>query len=621
MQNYDLDAHLAELYDHYPEGTSRPVIGIVTNFADQDVTIREVFHKQVIDAGGTPLLIPPTTDTQVIVNILNRIDGLLLTGGADVNPLWEGEEPIRNMGSINNKRDLSELLTTRLAYNRQIPIFAVCRGLQVLAIALGGKVQQHIYDPYIVEETEEKKLTRMKSVTTLRPAKLKHDQSASFNEPTHSIKIAPDSVLYSIYKQEKIFVNSFHHQAVSMPGKRFKVTAYAPDGVIECMESSEFKPIMGVQWHPEWLEEDGQKLFKWFVNEADSFRTAKQLHTRILTLDTHCDTPMFFPQGVDFAKRDPRILYDLHKMTEGHQDAVTMAAYLPQPRIGETFSSKIDVEGLKQFNPELTDVLNNLTPTSYADLIFNKIEKIVKDNNRYLSIARTPSDLYEDKRKGRKSIMFAIENGLALEGDLANVKYFAQRGVTYITLCHNGDNDICDSARGSNLHGGVSKFGAAVIREMNRNGIMVDLSHGAEKSFYDALEISSQPIVCSHSNSKALCNVPRNLTDDQLRALAKKGGVAHITLYHGFLRKEGTASVLDAIAHLEHAISIMGIDYVGIGTDFDGDGTVCGMADASEMINFTRHLLARKYSERDIEKIWGGNWLRVMAQVQAAKQK
>ena len=132
--------------------------------------------------------------------------------------------------------------------------------------------------------------------------------------------------------------------------------------------------------------------------------------------------------------RDPRILYDLHKMTEGHQDAVTMAAYLPQPRIGETFSSKIDVEGLKRFNPELTDVLNNLTPTSYADLIFNKIEKNSKDNNRYLSIARTPSDLYEDKRKGRKSIMFAIENGLALEGDLANVKYLHNEGL-HISLC------------------------------------------------------------------------------------------------------------------------------------------------------------------------------------------
>lgn len=621
MQNYNLDAHLAGLYDHYPEGNTRPVIGITTNFSGQDVTIREVFHKQVIEAGGTPLLIPPTTDKQVIVNILDRIDGLLLTGGADVNPLWAGEEPTLNVGNINDKRDLSELLTTRLAYNRQIPIFAVCRGMQVLAIALNGKVQQHIYDPYIVEETGEKKLARLKSVTTLRPAKLKHDQSAAFTEPTHSIAIVPGSILHSIYKQDKIFVNSFHHQAVSVPGKRFKATAYAPDDVIECMESAEFKPILGVQWHPEWLEEEGQKLFKWFVNEADNFRTAKQLHTRILTLDTHCDTPMFFPQGVDFAKRDPRILYDLHKMTEGHQDAVTMAAYLPQPRIGETFSSKIDVEGLKRFNPELTDVLDNLTPTSYADLIFNKIEKIVKENSRYLSIARTPSDLYEDKRKGRKSIMFAIENGLALEGDLANVKYFAQRGVTYITLCHNGDNDICDSARGSNLHGGVSKFGIEVIKEMNRNGIMVDLSHGGEKSFYDALEISSQPIVCSHSNSKALCDVPRNLTDDQLKALAKKGGVAHITLYEGFLCKGGTASILDAIAHLEHAIDVMGIDHVGIGTDFDGDGTVRGMADASEMINFTRHLLARKYSERDIEKIWGGNWLCVMAQVQAAKQK
>lgn len=621
MQNYNLDAHLAGLYDHYPEGNTRPVIGITTNFSGQDVTIREVFHKQIIEAGGTPLLIPPTTDKQVIVNILDRIDGLLLTGGADVNPLWAGEEPTLNVGNINDKRDLSELLTTRLAYNRQIPIFAVCRGMQVLAIALNGKVQQHIYDPYIVEETGEKKLARLKSVTTLRPAKLKHDQSAAFTEPTHSIAIEPGSILHSIYKQDKIFVNSFHHQAVSVPGKRFKATAYATDGVIECMESAEFKPILGVQWHPEWLEEEGQKLFKWFVNEADNFRTAKQLHTRILTLDTHCDTPMFFPQGVDFAKRDPRILYDLHKMTEGHQDAVTMAAYLPQPRIGETFSSKIDVEGLKRFNPELTDVLDNLTPTSYADLIFNKIEKIVKENSRYLSIARTPSDLYEDKRKGRKSIMFAIENGLALEGDLANVKYFAQRGVTYITLCHNGDNDICDSARGSSLHGGVSKFGIEVIKEMNRNGIMVDLSHGGEKSFYDALEISSQPIVCSHSNSKALCDVPRNLTDDQLKALAKKGGVAHITLYEGFLCKGGTASILDAIAHLEHAIDVMGIDHVGIGTDFDGDGTVRGMADASEMINFTRHLLARKYSERDIEKIWGGNWLRVMAQVQAAKQK
>ena len=292
-------------------------------------------------------------------------------------------------------------------------------------------------------------------------------------------------------------------------------------------------------------------------------------------------------------------------MTDGHQDATTMVAYLPQPQIGESFSSKVafDVKG----------------PAQYADLIFDKIEEIVSKNSQYLSIARTPADLYSDKRKGRKSIMLGIENGLALEHDISNVKHFAQRGIVYITLCHNGDNDICDSARGCNTHNGVSSFGEKVIHEMNRLGIMVDLSHGGEKSFYDALDISQTPIVCSHSSSRALCDVPRNLTDDQMRALAAKGGVAHTTLYHGFLRKEGEADIMDAIAHLEHAIDVMGIDHVGLGTDFDGDGGIRGLADSSELINFTLQLLRRKYSEQDIVKIWGGNWLRVMTQVQNFK--
>ena len=311
---------------------------------------------------------------------------------------------------------------------------------------------------------------------------------------------------------------------------------------------------------------------------------------------------MFFPQGVKFDHRDSRILVDLHKMTDGHQDATTMVAYLPQPKIGESFSSKV--------------AFNVQGPAQYADLIFDKIEEIVSKNSQYLSIARTPTDLYSDKRKGRKSIMLGIENGLALEHDLSNVKHFAQRGIVYITLCHNGDNDICDSARGCNTHNGVSSFGAKVIQEMNRHGIMVDLSHAGEKSFYDALEISQTPIVCSHSSSRALCDVPRNLTDDQMRALAARGGVAHTTLYHGFLRKEGGADIMDAIAHLEHAIDVMGIDHVGLGTDFDGDGGIRGLADSSELINFTLQLLRRKYSEQDIAKIWGGNWLRVMTQVQ-----
>lgn len=188
-----------------------------------------------------------------------------------------------------------------------------------------------------------------------------------------------------------------------------------------------------------------------------------------------------------------------------------------------------------------------------------------------------------------------------------------------MTLCHNGDNDICDSARTTNTHHGVSDFGRQVISEMNRLGIMVDLSHAHEKSFYDALELSTQPIVCSHSSCRALCDHPRNLTDDQMRALAAKGGVMQVTFYHGFLVKDGEATVVDALNHLDHAIQVMGIDHVGIGTDFDGDGGVRGMADASEVVNFTRQLLARRYSEQDIEKIWGGNFLRVMRQVQSVR--
>ena len=581
METFDLQARLNGIYSSFPEAEYRAIIGITGNYENGDLMLRDRYYMQVVEAGGVPLVIPPIADENVIINTLEHIDGLLLTGGADINPLWGNDEPLPQLHSVNAMRDLPELLITRLAYNRQIPILGICRGMQTLAFSLDGKVIQDI-----------------NSV----PDVLKHSQDAARNEPTHSIHIAEDSILYKVYGTDRIFVNSFHHQAVKDVGAHFRITATAPDGIIEGMESCEYKPIMGVQWHPEWLEGDGLKLFKWLVEQANLFYRAKEVHKHVLTLDTHCDTPMFFPMGIRFDHRDERILVDLHKMTDGRQDAVTMVAYLPQPKPEESFSSKVDfaVTG----------------PTEYADLIFDKIETIVKANANYLSMARTPAELYENKRKGYKSIVLGIENGLAIGRDIANVRHFAQRGVTYITLCHNGDNDICDSARGCNTHNGVSPFGEKVIQEMNDCGIMVDLSHGGEKSFYDALDISSTPIVCSHSNCKALCDVPRNLTDDQMRALAAKGGVAHTTLYAGFLRQNGEATILDAIAHLEHAIDVMGIDHVGIGTDFDGDGGIKGLADSSELINFTISLLKRRYNEHDIAKIWGGNWLRVMAIVQ-----
>lgn len=596
MKPFDLNGCLNDVYSRYPEAGRKPVIGLTGNFAEGETRLVERYYKGIAEAGGVPVVIPPLADKDVIINTLDSLDGLMLTGGGDINPLWAGEEPSPRLHSINRERDEAELLAVRLAYNRQIPMLGICRGIQVLVTALDGEVEQDIAEGM-----------QAGRLTPGGHALLKHSQDADRREPTHTVIIEKDSVLYGIYGTGTLAVNSFHHQSVRKCGARFKVTAVAPDGVIEAIESSEYKSIMGVQWHPEWLEDSGPALFGWLVGRAVEFSRAKDLHRRILTLDTHCDTPMFFPQGIHFEQRDPRILVDMHKMAEGRQDAVIMAAYLPQPKIGEAFSSKVsfDVSG----------------PTEYADLIFDKIEAIVKDNNRYVSIARTPADLYEDKRRGRRSIMFGIENGLALNHDLANIEHFARRGVVYITLCHNGDNDICDSARGCNTYGGVSRFGEQVIREMNRQGIMVDLSHAAEKSFYDALDISTKPIVCSHSNCKALCDVPRNLTDDQLRALAAKGGVAHVTLYHGFLRNDRCeASIMDAIAHLEHAIKIMGVEHVGLGSDFDGDGGVKGIADSSEMINFTLHLLRRRYNERDIARIWGGNWLRVMAKVQGVRE-
>lgn len=575
-KSFQLQAQLDAIYGHFPEAKPRPLIGISANTADIDLTLRRVYCDQIVRAGGVPMVLPPVDDAEVLINMLEGIDGLVLTGGADYNPLWYGEQPEKELHTINSTRDLPELLLTRLAFNRQIPILGICRGVQTMAIALGGNLVQDLKTP------------------------LKHSQDAPRSEATHSVTITEGSILYGLYGQ-KTFVNSFHHQAVKDCGSHLHVVATAPDGVIEAVESTEQKAIMGVQWHPEWMGDEGLKLFEWLMQRSREFKAAKALHREILTLDSHCDTPMFFPQGVHFEQRDPKVLYDLHKMTDGKQDAVTMVAYLPQhPKPGEL--------------PE------GMSPRQYADSIFDQIEAIVAHENDYVALARTPQQLYENKAMGKKSIMLGIENGLAIEDDIRNIAHFAQRGIVYITLCHNGDNAICDSARGTQTHGGVSAFGEQVIGEMNRLGVMVDLSHGAETSFFDALSISQTPIVCSHSNCKALCDVPRNLTDAQLKALAQAGGVAQITLYHGFLRKEGEADIRDAMAHLNHAIDVMGIDHVGLGTDFDGDGGIKGLADASELINFTTALLRQRFSKADIKKIWGENWLRVMRQVQAAKQ-
>lgn len=596
------------------ERNVRPVIGITGNFDSPNCLLAQAYYQSVMRAGGVPVIIPPfrmKEDTTPLLEVyLDRIDGVLFSGGADMNPLLLGEQPIPQLHGINTERDEQELQLMRMAYDRQLPILGICRGIQVLAAALGGEIYQDIY------------VVQQQGDVSFEKSLLKHSQEASRDTLSHTVTITPDSLLYHIYQTETLSVNSFHHQAVKKVPQGFCVSAMSPDGVIEAIESTEYKSVLGVQWHPECLEKaKGQDVFDWLVSEAKSFSAARNLHQRILSLDSHCDTPTriirndfedFFDRSCDesflqelnanfqsfnsqFINRDPRLQVDLPKMREGMLDASFMVAYLRQ---GERDNASL------------------LDATRRADYILSLVEQLAAANPDSMGIARTAEDMYQLKSEGKRAVVLGIENGYAIGKDLTNVERFRRRGVAYMTLCHNGDNDICDSNKGNAEHGGVSAFGEQVIHEMNRVGMMVDLSHAADSSFYDTLKISTKPIICSHSSARALCGHPRNLTDEQMKALAQSGGVAQVTIYTHFLREDGNATVLDIVNHLNYMVKVMGIQHVGIGTDFDGGGGVPGCNNASELINFTRRLLAERYSEEDLRLLWGENFLRVMREVQ-----
>ena len=560
-----------------------PLIGITGNLGDKGCELAQGYYISVVKAGGTPVVIPPHKDKESILSLLDTLDGLVLSGGDDINPLLLGEEPLPQLHSVCPERDETELFLAREAFHRQIPTLGICRGIQVMAAVLGGKVYQDIY-------------------VQGEGAKLKHSQDMPRYTASHTVNIKEGSTLQSIVgNKQTLAVNSFHHQAVSDPGQHLMISATSPDGIIEAVESNEDKALLGVQWHPECFilnnDQSMMSLFRWLINEARTFAQAKRIHDTSIILDSHCDTPMFFTDNsreniTMFGTRSDKVLVNLPKMAEGRLDASIMVAYIPQ---GERTQEAYEYVATK------------------TDRLLTQIEEIVRANGDRVGLAETEEDILMLKAQGKKAILRGIENGYAIGKDIGLLEYFKKRGIVYMTLCHNGDNDICDSARGNNEHGGLSPFGKEVVEQMNRLGILVDLSHASEKSFYDALEVSKVPIVCSHSSARALCDHPRNLTDDQMKALAKADGVAQTTVYNGFLRKEGQATIIDAVEHLCHAAKIMGVEHVGLGTDFDGDGGVPGLADASEIINFTRHLLRRQFSEQDIRLIMGGNFLRAMA--------
>ena len=582
MDKFDIRGEYSSIHSHFPASTPSPVIGITANYRDNNAMVAEAYYLSVLEAGGTPLIIPPYANRNALMETLRHVDALLLTGGADIDPRYMGQEPDYTLlHSINPKRDEQELLLVRLAVDMNIPILGICRGMQVLAAALGGDVHQDIY-------------------AALGEGMLNHDQEpAERHVATHDVRISNDTLLHRIFSCGTIAVNTFHHQSVSSVPVGFDVVATSPDGVIEAMEAVDGRVILAVQWHPESFILNGDRcmmpLFDWIVGEARLYRRSREIHSRIVSVDSHCDTPMLFAQGYEMYERSGTALVDMHKMCQGALDAVTMVAYLKQGARDET---------------------SLLKATEDADMLLQGIADRVMRCDGHVALCASPAEVVAAKRAGKRVVMRGIENGYAIGKELSNIQRYRDMGVVYITLCHNGDNDICDSARGKNEHGGLSDFGKEVVREMNRTGMIIDLSHAAESSFWQVLEYSSQPVVCSHSSCKALCNHPRNLTDEQLEAIASKGGVVQVTMYSGFLRQEGEATLDDFIAHLEHAVKVAGIDHVGIGTDFDGDGAVIGCSDASQLLNVTRELLRRGYGEVELEKIWGANWLRVMHHVQ-----
>lgn len=560
--------------DRFRPAESLPRIGISANRKDGQTCLAETYIQSVIQAGGAPVVIPATTDLRVLTAVVQDLDGILMSGGGDINPLFVGEEPLPALQDVDTLRDRYDLLLIRLASNRQIPLMGICRGHQILNAAFGGTLYQDIYSQADTDV-------------------IKHSQKMAREEASHTVHLEDGCV---------IAVNSFHHQAVKDVAPEFVQTAVAPDGINEGMRHPE-KSVFSVQWHPEAMaihgDEEAQALFNHFIEEARIFRQAKELHQRIVTLDSHTDTPMIFPGHFNIGEKQGGKV-NLPFMEEGRIDAAFMVAYIPQGERDEASLAKA---------------------TAYAEERLKEVIRQEQLNPTRMGIARTPDDLLRLKQAGKKAIFLGIENGYALGKDVNNVRKFRDMGVSYITLCHNGDNDLCDSARGKGEWKGLSPLGKQMVAEMNRLGVMVDISHAAESTFYDVLACSRYPIIASHSSARALCNHPRNLTDDQLKAIAGQGGVVQLCLYKGFINEEAEkASVSDAIRHINHMVDLIGVEHVGIGSDFDGDGELIGCRASNELINITMHLLKEGYSETDISRIWGGNFLRVMRQVQSARQ-
>ncbi|MBE0674586.1 MAG: dipeptidase [Bacteroidales bacterium] len=376
-------------------------------------------------------------------------------------------------------------------------------------------------------------------------------------------------------------------------------------------------------------------------SEKKILAKADKIHSAVLTVDTHCDTPMRFGRaGFDIGKKNEDGCVDFPRMMEGGLNAEFFAVYLGQgPRDDESH--------------------NRVYERTLG--IFEAVHSNVAEYPEMAEIALTPADAYRLKKEGKIAAFIGMENGYPIGRDISRVETLYNLGMRYITLSHSGNNDICDSSTDRNgpEHDGLSPFGEEVVAEMNRLGIIVDVSHISDASFYDVIAKTKAPVIASHSSCRALCENPRNLDDDMLMALKSNGGVIQICILSNYLippsanpeldarnadirakyealgelndeqrtmmrnelsaaRRElqKIANVSDAVDHIDHVVQVIGIDHVGIGTDFDGGGGIDGCRTAADMKNITIELVRRGYSKAEIEKIWGGNFMRVFSEVE-----
>jgi membrane dipeptidase len=391
-------------------------------------------------------------------------------------------------------------------------------------------------------------------------------------------------------------------------------------------------------------------------SEEKLMRKADKIHFSILSVDTHADTPLDFSRsGFDMGVWNDFGCVDFPRMKAGGLDAIFFSYWTAEGPRNDTA------------NVSLAPWIHN----KYADA-YNYVYSLIKQTNeivdKYSSmaeIALTADDAYRIKREGKSAVFIGIENGYPVGIDITRVKDLYDLGARYITLSHGRNNDICDSSTDplGAEHDGLSDFGKQVIKEMNRLGMIIDVAHISDKSFYDVLAHSKAPIIASHASARALCNNSRNHSDEMLLAIKENGGVTQICTLTSYLidnvedpemvrelatlrdkygdpdsmsdedrnkfREESRnirqkyarqATVIDVVNHIDHVVKVAGIDHVGIGTDFGGSSAQ-GVRDASEMKNITIELLRRGYTKKEIEKILGGNTMRVLRQVEQLAEK